>query len=691
MFMNLTELQKKISEVLGVSESEKELAYEVMISKIVEIITEGITLKIPRIGYFQLKKNDDLDEYSLIFSSFQDPIQTKADELYLVLNATSYVKNSLDIDDNVFSIGVAKPLIPLDKLSDSDSDTSYTILRKSIEERVNEILTESDQLPYFNMWEKFSNTVEKNKIAEIQDSKTKLEELTADLDFKEDFFVEEITHNLLNMDVKKIETETDEIGNNNLPEISPSELLEDYKTDLENSIENSVLDSENEIDKTFEKSNIFNEDIILSQEVLNDEKIKQNEIIQEEITLLEPTIEEQNESVFDKENLNFDLNEISPKEIEIELGRKSFIDEKINDNEYITSEAQVENKKDIPLKEPEDTGDTEFLDVDIEEESYLGLKKKNEEKIEWNWGDELKEEFGTTTEFDSPSFDFMDEEEFEERDTLSNMFKKNKPEKGTMFDELEKSIKKEVEKTDKEIEYMEYSGPPPKYEFVEEGDKEHRLESEQNQPSSTIDSYYEDEIMNEYKNNTKDKYFNKSFIAIFSSFIVIIALIIYLLLPGKKTNKELTDLVDSDNFSSQNSAPTNTIPIDTQTSTSVVEESDFPRVASVPVKDSPSGTTVSPVKPIQQSNLNNLYRNITNDQRVNKTIFYDGSEYNIQVSSWRNKEKAEQEVRRLRNKGYNSFVLIANLPEKGGTWYRVRIGSLKSQKEAEELITKNNF
>lgn len=59
---------------------------------------------------------------------------------------------------------------------------------------------------------------------------------------------------------------------------------------------------------------------------------------------------------------------------------------------------------------------------------------------------------------------------------------------------------------------------------------------------------------------------------------------------------------------------------------------------------------------------------------TSKTIFSDGSKYVFQVSSWKNKAKAESEVRKLKSKGFDAFIVEANVPERGGKWYRVRVG-----------------
>lgn len=72
----------------------------------------------------------------------------------------------------------------------------------------------------------------------------------------------------------------------------------------------------------------------------------------------------------------------------------------------------------------------------------------------------------------------------------------------------------------------------------------------------------------------------------------------------------------------------------------------------------------------------------SSERNVGQMIFTDGYLFCVQVSSWRDKTKAENEVNRLKAKGFNAFIQNANLPELEGLWYRVRIGYFNSLEEA---------
>ena len=60
--------------------------------------------------------------------------------------------------------------------------------------------------------------------------------------------------------------------------------------------------------------------------------------------------------------------------------------------------------------------------------------------------------------------------------------------------------------------------------------------------------------------------------------------------------------------------------------------------------------------------------------------------YSIQVSAWKLKSKANYEANRLKKKGLDVKVVSVYLSEKGGTWYRVMIGSYSTIDEAKKQI-----
>lgn len=77
--------------------------------------------------------------------------------------------------------------------------------------------------------------------------------------------------------------------------------------------------------------------------------------------------------------------------------------------------------------------------------------------------------------------------------------------------------------------------------------------------------------------------------------------------------------------------------------------------------------------------------NASNEKNIGDMIFTDGMVYTVQVSSWREKSKADAEAAKLIAAGYKAFVLEANLPDLDGKWYRVRVGNFDSVAEARRV------
>ena len=78
--------------------------------------------------------------------------------------------------------------------------------------------------------------------------------------------------------------------------------------------------------------------------------------------------------------------------------------------------------------------------------------------------------------------------------------------------------------------------------------------------------------------------------------------------------------------------------------------------------------------------------NFQNESNPKSTIFTDGTKYSFQVSSWKNKFKAENEVQKLTMQHHNAFISEGKV--KGITWYRVRIGFFNSLEETEAYMKK---
>ncbi len=59
--------------------------------------------------------------------------------------------------------------------------------------------------------------------------------------------------------------------------------------------------------------------------------------------------------------------------------------------------------------------------------------------------------------------------------------------------------------------------------------------------------------------------------------------------------------------------------------------------------------------------------------------------YAVQVYSFQDKTRAEKALETLRSKGYQAFLVVSDLGEKG-IWYRVRVGGIADEKEAQVML-----
>jgi cell division septation protein DedD len=61
------------------------------------------------------------------------------------------------------------------------------------------------------------------------------------------------------------------------------------------------------------------------------------------------------------------------------------------------------------------------------------------------------------------------------------------------------------------------------------------------------------------------------------------------------------------------------------------------------------------------------------------------AEFAVQVYSFQDKDRADKALENLKAAGYNAFMEVSDLGEKG-TWYRVRIGGLADENQAKAML-----
>ncbi|MCU0580216.1 MAG: SPOR domain-containing protein, partial [Desulfobacterota bacterium] len=62
--------------------------------------------------------------------------------------------------------------------------------------------------------------------------------------------------------------------------------------------------------------------------------------------------------------------------------------------------------------------------------------------------------------------------------------------------------------------------------------------------------------------------------------------------------------------------------------------------------------------------------------------------FTVQLGSYREEGTAQMVAQRLAAKGHQPKVSSRDIPEKGGKWFRVRIGPFKTRAEAENAVKK---
>tara|TARA_B100000745_G_C19939677_1_gene316753 strand:- start:5 stop:589 length:585 start_codon:yes stop_codon:yes gene_type:complete len=70
-----------------------------------------------------------------------------------------------------------------------------------------------------------------------------------------------------------------------------------------------------------------------------------------------------------------------------------------------------------------------------------------------------------------------------------------------------------------------------------------------------------------------------------------------------------------------------------------------------------------------------------------QTFDKDETPFTIQISSFRDRGKAEEALSKLQKKDYEGFIQSRNLGAKG-TWYRVYVGQFTTKQQADDYLTR---
>lgn len=581
--MNKEELQKKCANLIGVSASEKELAFEVLQDKILEQLkNDSDAIRIKELGVFQFKVNDEDNTSELIFSPMQ--ISSGSRTLFLRLPVKRTSSNDDTNIDDIFSLSVGKPIVPLASTYEAgESDSSFVFIKKKIEERVNEILSEAEVLRDFNLWDDYLKSIKKDEPKEKSENDSSA-----------------LLHDLTEPETKPEEEELDPYTKSYLTTESDF-----YSFPVEE-------DTKKEVDDFFEDFETF-KNLSEHEETPDDEFFSEEKLSEED-------------------DSQSDSNKI-----------KGIFDD---EEEY---------------KQELDKDDT----FDIDKAVFNSVVE--DDKVDWNWGDELKSEIpDEETPVVKPTKIAEDETPKESKPKKEEENLDDDP-----FGTLEKTLEMDPE-------FQRLSGEHS-FDEIETGDREYRITNLSKprevppKPKTRITrltSPVEEPIEGETPTDISEKesvYRNfrernsNSNVFVIAGIIVILVVIIYFA------------------FSMSEEPPKDVIKPSTQTAQAQPEEN-------IVTTEPPVSTEAKEPQVNQSAGAQPDNSSKVEEIRISNLIFRRGNEYNVQVSSWRSAVKADAEVKRLKAKGYNAFVVQAYLPSKGGTWHRVRIGGFKSEEQARNFL-----
>ncbi|MCB0731954.1 MAG: SPOR domain-containing protein [Ignavibacteriae bacterium] len=95
-------------------------------------------------------------------------------------------------------------------------------------------------------------------------------------------------------------------------------------------------------------------------------------------------------------------------------------------------------------------------------------------------------------------------------------------------------------------------------------------------------------------------------------------------------------------------------------------------------------------KTIQEKINKNVVSKSDNEQIISRDIFKIGNEYFVQVSSWKSKEIAEEELGKLIKKKYSGKIIESFVEELNAVYYRIRLGPYDNFNSAKDVRKKIN-
>lgn len=393
--MKKESLKENIAKILGVSSVEKDLAFEIFLEKISDTLNYNQAIKIKGIGAFQLKKSElTEDEKSLIglsdgkkdkiiYSAFDNKSSRESNSLFLSFDVKAKTKDEFEFDDEIFSPGVGKPILPINDAEESDS--SIHMIKKSLESRVTELIEESEKIDDFDIWDDFYSNIEKQPNEEIILDSENDDSFEFQKESKETYDDEQISENI----------EFDNKPNQeSVPEDLDSDELDDNEIkNFENAF-NQGLSNEKNITESFSQDEI--------DKILNNVEIDSNDDIVDDNKFSS----EKDLDAFAE--LTSILAQSTDNEFDIDENKnKDKIDAVDEDDPFATLEKTFSGEIDEPEEENEKGDVDQFDNIDEDEETdEFEDSNQNEKDNEKELDDKI---LASTIEY-SPENDIPNEE-----------------------------------------------------------------------------------------------------------------------------------------------------------------------------------------------------------------------------------------------------------------------------------------
>ncbi|GJQ61906.1 MAG: hypothetical protein SCALA702_09590 [Melioribacteraceae bacterium] len=722
--MSAEEFKQKVGQLLGVSSTERDMALDILLNKAADILEFFDAVKVRGLGVFQFRKDDlgNVDQNSILFVPAGALKSPGKKFMYLTLKVNRTDSNDL-FDENLFSPGIGKKIISPDESLEKAGGPEA--LRKHIEDKVDEILADSEQLEDFDIWKNYNLTGDEEETAEFSFANEESNKINFD-EIAEEFSFEDLDQN-------------SDSGQDS-PEVSEFDFEEEVDFDAEEDntqIENSDEIEFHDFDENISTSETDENEISFENE---DDNLPDDDEHEEPENSGSDYLESSIDIDFDFEKLNSGTqveDEEAPvsddQEIKNEVKEVPASFEPISLDEFNLEEDEGESESDedwFSFDEPED--DIKDEDESEEPEVNSGEKPIPDEDA-WDWGDELDED-QEKIEIIEPAEEDEIEEESEHREDEDSLFQTLEREITEIKDEPveEESLEPELdddEENDKKEE-PEFDLPPiievkeddspdkeAKEEEIEEekpflpskddvDDTEEETEGEGNFDKKTWEEIYKDFEFDDIKKGSKkdqlnnlksktvgNKLYSRNMLIIIVVLLILALATIYFYLfyesdegyqPGSTPvteNRVEENQTDDEEFTENNGNVDQKLDdiIAEQENQSQPEET-LP-VEEPPVRNNPPVSNVEETKP--KVTPGGIYLDFAAASQVKHLIFRLNNEYYVQVASVRNAKSAEREAQRLRRLGQTAYVSESFIKSKNATYYRVKRGPFNSLSEAE--------